>query len=89
MLLWRDCLCPRDVAAVGSINQLWDGSDETERWKLAVLDTKKSSPMDSVFKAGNRVLWTRFLCIETESFGLDFYAEKLSPLDSFSTYVFC
>ena len=45
---------------------LWDGSDETERWKLAVLDTKKSSPMDSVFKAGNRVLWTRFLCLENE-----------------------
>ena len=76
---------------------LWDGSDETERWKLAVLDTKKLSPMDSFFKAGNRVLsmlrkrvlWTRFLCRETESIGLDFYAEKPSPLDSFSAYVFC
>ena len=58
---------------------LWDGSDETERWKLAVLDTKKS-----VFKAGNRVERTWFLCLETESIGLDFYAEKPSPLDLFS-----
>ena len=62
---------------------LWDGSDETERWKLAVLDTKKS-----VFKPGNRVERTWFLCLETESIGLDFYAEKPSPLDSFSAYVF-
>ena len=63
---------------------LWDGSEETERWKLAVLDTKKSSPMDSVFKARNRVLWTQFLCLENESFGLVFYAEKPSPLDLIS-----
>ena len=75
MLLWRDCLCPRDVAAVGSINQLWDGSDETERWKLVVLDTKKSSPMDSVSMHRKRVQWTRFLCLENES----------SPLDSVSS----
>ena len=27
---------------------MWDGSDEIERWNLAVVDTKKSSPMDLV-----------------------------------------
>ena len=34
---------------------LWDGSDETERWKLAVVDTKKSSPKNSVSMHRNRV----------------------------------
>ena len=82
MLLWRDCLCPRDVAAVGSINQLWDGSNETERWKLVVLDTKKSSPLDSVSMQRNRVHWTRFLCRETESFGLVFYLRFLLESNS-------
>ena len=63
---------PTWCCCCGELMLLWDGSDETERWKLAVLDTKKSSPMDSVFKAGNRVHWTQFLCRETESVGLVF-----------------
>ena len=33
----------------------------------------------------NRVLRTRFLCTETESNGLVFYAQKPSPLDSVSS----
>ena len=63
---------------------MWDGSDETERWNLAVVDTKKSSPMDSVSMHRKRVQWTCFLCTETESFGLGFYVQKPSPLDSVS-----
>ena len=74
------CCCCGEQPAV------WDGSDETERWNLAVVDTKKSSPMDSVSMhrkrvqrtrfslQRNRVQWTRFLCKETESFGLGFCA---------------
>ena len=46
---------PTWCCCCGELMLLWDGSDETERWKLAVLDIKKLSPMDSVFKAGNRV----------------------------------
>ena len=55
---------------------MWDGSDETERWNLAVVDTKTSSPMvlDSVSLRRNRVQWTQFLCVETESKGLGFSA---------------
>ena len=66
---------------------MWDGSDEIERWNLAVVDTKKSSPMvlDSVSLRRNRVQWTQFLCVETESIGLDFFAEKT---ESFGL-VFC
>ena len=49
-------LCPRgglgtDVAVGDSYAHvmllLWDGSDETEQWKLAVVDTKKPSSLDS------------------------------------------
>ena len=75
MLLWSDCLCPRVVAAVGS-NQLCGMGVMRQNDGLAVVDTKKPSPLDSVSLRRNRVLWTRFLCIETESIGLDFYAEK-------------
>ena len=57
---------------------MWDGSDETERWNLAVVDTKKSSPMDSVSMQRNRVLWTQFLRRETESIGLGFCLENES-----------
>ena len=85
MLLWRDCLCPRDVAAVGS-NQLCGMEVMRQNvLNLAVVDTKKSSPMDSVSMhrkrvqrtrfslQRNRVLRTRFLSTETESNGLSFY----------------
>ena len=61
---------------------MWDGSDETERWNLAVVDTKKSSPMDSISMHRKRVQRTRFLCVETESNGLSFFALKPSPKDS-------
>ena len=61
MLLWGDCLCPRDVAAVGSWCCCGMGVMRQNWWKLAVLDTKKSSPMDSVSMLRKRVHWTRFL----------------------------
>ena len=51
---------------------MWDGSDETGRSNLAVADTKKSSPKNSVSMHRKRVLRTRFLCMETESTGLGF-----------------
>ena len=86
MLLWRDCLCPRDVAAVGS-NQLCGMGVMRQNdgiWQLLI--------------QRNRVQWTRFLCIENESkglgflykeiesYGLDFYAQKPSPMDSVSIH---
>ena len=40
--------------------------------KLAVFDTKKSSPMDSVSKLRKRVQRTRFPALKTESFELVF-----------------
>ena len=39
---------------------------------LAVVDTKKSSPKDSVSMHRKRVQWTWFLCLENESIGLVF-----------------
>ena len=65
---------------------MWDGSDETGRSNLAVADTKKSSPKNSVSMHRKRVLRTRFLCMETESTGLGFCAWKPSPLDSVSMH---
>ena len=60
MLLWRDCLCPRDVAAVGS-NQLCGMGvmrHNVLNWQWVI--------------QRNRVQWTRFLCLENESKGLVF-----------------
>ena len=74
MLLWRDCLCPRDVAAVGSNQMCGMGvmrqNDGIWQWLIQ----------------RNRVqwYWTRFLCVETESNGLSFFALKPSPKDSVS-----
>ena len=74
MLLWRDCLCPRDVAAVGS-NQLCGmgvmrQNDGIWQWLIQ----------------RNRVQWTRFLCIENEFKGLGFLARKSSSKDSVSKH---
>ena len=77
-------LSPCDVAAVGSNQLCGMGVMRQNVLNLAVVDTKKSSPMDSVSMhrkrvqrtrfslQRNRVLRTRFLSIETESFGLVF-----------------
>ena len=47
------------------------GTDGTQ---LAVFDTKKSSPMDSVSKLRKRVQRTRFPGLKNESIGLGFQA---------------
>ena len=77
-------LCPCDVAAVGSNQLCGMGVMRQDVLNLAVVDTKKSSPMDLVSMQRkrvqrtrfslqrNRVQWTRFLCIETEFTGLGF-----------------
>ena len=54
--------------------------------KDSVFSAKKSSPKDSISMHRKRVHWTRFLCTETESFGLGFYVQKPSPLDSVSMH---
>ena len=74
MLLWRDCLCPRDVAAVGS-NQLCGMGvmrHNVLNWQWVI--------------QRNRVQWTRFLCLENESKGLVFSPKKSSPKDSVSMH---
>ena len=78
-------LCPRDVAAVGSwcccgMGVMRQGTDGTQ---LAVFDTKKSSPMDSVSKLRKRVQRTRFPGLKNESIGLGFQAWKPSSVNSF------
>ena len=74
MLLWGDCLCPRDVAAVGS-NQLCGMGvmrHNVLNWQWVI--------------QRNRVQWTRFLCLENESKGLVFSPQKPSPMDSVSVH---
>ena len=66
MLLWTDCLCPCDVAAVGSNQLCGMGVMRQDVLNLAVVDTKKSSPMDSVSMHRKRVQRTRFSCKEIE-----------------------
>ena len=74
MLLWRDCLCPRDVAAVGS-NQLCG---------MGVMRHNVLNWQRVIHR--NRVQWTRFLCLENESKGLVFSLKKSSPKDSVSMH---
>ena len=74
MLLWRDCLCPCDVAAVGS-NQLCG---------MGVMRHNVLNWQRVIHR--NRVQRTRFLCLENESKGLVFSPQKPSPMDSVSVH---
>ena len=61
MLLWRDCLCPRDVTTVGS-NQLCGmgvmrQNDENWQWLIQ----RNQVQWTRFLCRENRVLWTRFL----------------------------
>ena len=75
MLLWGDCYAHVMLllwgadAAVGSwcCRGMGVMRQELMELMLPVFDTKKSSLIDSVSKLRNRVQWTRFLSLETES----------------------